>query len=101
MPWGDRTGPEGRGPMTGRGLGFCAGYNRPGFVRGVPRGRPRLGRGRMMRRMPRRPMPEPVEAPLRRSAELSDADKKEIIEDEIKNIEQDLKELKKELKELK
>ena len=26
MPGGDRTGPRGLGMMTGRGLGFCAGY---------------------------------------------------------------------------
>jgi hypothetical protein len=25
MPFGDRTGPLGQGPMTGRGRGFCAG----------------------------------------------------------------------------
>jgi hypothetical protein len=25
MPFGDRTGPSGLGPMTGRGAGFCAG----------------------------------------------------------------------------
>ena len=34
MPWGDRTGPLGLGPMTGRGLGYCAGLNTPGFVKG-------------------------------------------------------------------
>ncbi|ACL70580.1 DUF5320 domain-containing protein [Halothermothrix orenii] len=33
MPRGDRTGPVGHGPMTGRGLGYCAGYNSPGFVK--------------------------------------------------------------------
>lgn len=32
MPRGDRRGPEGAGPMTGRGLGFCAGNDRPGFA---------------------------------------------------------------------
>jgi len=32
MPGGDRTGPVGRGPMTGRGAGFCAGYGVPGYV---------------------------------------------------------------------
>ncbi len=32
MPWGDRTGPNGAGPMTGRGLGYCAGYGRPGYM---------------------------------------------------------------------
>ncbi len=31
MPWGDGTGPMGLGPRTGRGLGFCAGFNRPGY----------------------------------------------------------------------
>jgi hypothetical protein len=31
MPGGDRTGPRGFGPMTGRRAGYCAGYDRPGF----------------------------------------------------------------------
>jgi len=35
MPWGDGTGPMGRGPMTGRGAGFCAGYNVPGYANPV------------------------------------------------------------------
>lgn len=34
MPGGDRTGPMGAGPMTGRGAGFCAGTARPGLGRG-------------------------------------------------------------------
>lgn len=34
MPRGDRTGPWGAGPMTGRGLGYCTGYDAPGYVRG-------------------------------------------------------------------
>ncbi len=32
MAGGDRRGPRGMGPMTGRGMGFCAGNDRPGFV---------------------------------------------------------------------
>lgn len=28
MPRGNRMGPQGQGPMTGRGAGFCAGYRR-------------------------------------------------------------------------
>lgn len=32
MPGGDRTGPAGLGPMTGRAAGFCAGYSVPGFM---------------------------------------------------------------------
>lgn len=35
MPRGDRTGPLGRGPMTGRGAGYCAGYDVPGFMNPV------------------------------------------------------------------
>lgn len=47
MPGRDRTGPMGRGAMTGRGLGACSGINAPingrGFGSGCGRG---LGRGR-------------------------------------------------------
>lgn len=32
MPWGDRTGPLGMGSRTGRGLGYCSGYDAPGFA---------------------------------------------------------------------
>jgi hypothetical protein len=34
MPGGDRTGPRGLGSRTGRGLGYCAGYDTPGYIRG-------------------------------------------------------------------
>ncbi|MEN8098776.1 MAG: DUF5320 domain-containing protein, partial [Chloroflexota bacterium] len=40
MPRGDKTGPEGAGPMTGRGAGYCAGSDRPGYAGGG------FGRGR-------------------------------------------------------
>jgi hypothetical protein len=32
MPRGDRTGPWGTGPMTGRSMGYCAGFSGPGFM---------------------------------------------------------------------
>jgi len=32
MPGGDRTGPMGAGPMTGRAAGYCAGYPGPGSM---------------------------------------------------------------------
>lgn len=32
MPRGDRTGPLGAGPGTGRGFGYCGGYDAPGFA---------------------------------------------------------------------
>ena len=57
MPGGNRTGPVGAGPMTGRGAGFCAGFGVAGcanpvggcgygmgFGRGMGRGRG-FGRG--------------------------------------------------------
>ena len=45
MPRGDRTGPWGAGPMTGRAAGYCAGHAVPGYMnpgRGYGRG---FGRG--------------------------------------------------------
>lgn len=42
MPRGDRTGPWGTGPMTGRGMGYCAGYDAPGYANPGPG----FGRGR-------------------------------------------------------
>jgi len=50
MPGGDRSGPNGLGPMTGRAAGYCADYAVPGYVNpvgcrmGLSRGRG-LGRG--------------------------------------------------------
>jgi hypothetical protein len=64
MPLGDRTGPRGLGPMTGRAMGYCGGYPEPGcmnpgpwfgfsrgygFGRGYGRGRG-FGRGRNWQR---------------------------------------------------
>lgn len=37
MPGGDGTGPMGMGPMTGRGAGYCAGFEVPGYANPVPR----------------------------------------------------------------
>lgn len=52
MPRGDRTGPAGMGPMTGRAAGFCAGNAATGFANsgfgrggGMGRGRGGFGRG--------------------------------------------------------
>lgn len=60
MSGGDQTGPLGTGPMTGKGAGFCAGFNAPGYANPMPRGgfgggfgqgRAFLGGGRGWRRM--------------------------------------------------
>lgn len=44
MPRGDGTGPLGYGRMSGRGMGYCAGFGAPGYMFAYP------GGGRMMRR---------------------------------------------------
>ena len=56
MPYGDRTGPQGLGPRTGRGAGYCSGFSGPGsmnpasgrgiFGFGRGRGSRGVGRGR-------------------------------------------------------
>lgn len=38
MPGGNRTGPRGEGPMTGRRAGYCAGYDVPGYMNPGPGG---------------------------------------------------------------
>ena len=43
MPGGDRTGPRGGGPKTGRGLGYCADNDQPGWA--AQRPGPALGLG--------------------------------------------------------
>ncbi|MGQ9569679.1 MAG: DUF5320 domain-containing protein [Thermodesulfovibrionales bacterium] len=39
MPFGDRTGPLGLGPRTGRAAGYCSGFGMPGYAN------PLTGRG--------------------------------------------------------
>jgi hypothetical protein len=47
MPRGDRSGPQGKGPMKGRSAGFCAGFEAPGFMnRAIGFGRRAFGFGR-------------------------------------------------------
>jgi len=54
MPFGDRTGPLGLGPRTGRAMGYCAGFQGPGSMNtilgrgwfGFGRGSGSFGRGR-------------------------------------------------------
>ncbi|MDG6222249.1 MAG: DUF5320 domain-containing protein [Candidatus Bathyarchaeota archaeon] len=89
MPRGDRTGPEGAGPMTGRGAGYCAGYSLPGYANpagGYGRG---LGRGRGYGRGWRRgfgrgrfvypaPVVQPVSVPVNQSMPQPQSPEQEI-----------------------
>ena len=38
MPRGDKTGPNGEGPMTGRQQGYCSGNDSPGYAVGQGKG---------------------------------------------------------------
>jgi hypothetical protein len=55
MPGGDRTGPAGSGPLTGRGMGSCRGFSSSGLISsgegfGIRRGG-RFGRRRRWRHL--------------------------------------------------
>lgn len=55
MPGGNRKGPVGNGPRTGRAAGFCSGFNSPGFENPSPgQGQGRNIGSRNPRRMRRR-----------------------------------------------
>lgn len=85
MPGFDGTGPMGRGPLTGRGLGPCGrGFGRGfrgGFGRGFGR---RFGYGA-------RYYGEPV---------ITKEQEKEILESEMKILQEDIEAIKKRIKEL-
>jgi hypothetical protein len=108
MPGGDRKGPIGNGPMTGRAAGFCAGnqipgYSNPdnfrygrgyGFGRGFGRG---LGRKYWGRRGTffQRNFPEPYV-----SSDISKIEEKSYLENTIKNLEKEINTLHERIKEL-
>jgi hypothetical protein len=100
MPGGDRTGPSGRGPMTGRAFGYCAGYNYPGYAnagygrsfrsgRGFGRG---FGRGRDIRWREYQRDPYYLESPdYPQIYPRSSKEEKEYLENLVKNLEDEIK----------
>jgi hypothetical protein len=116
MPSGDRTGPEGVGPRTGRALGYCSGYDDPGYTKGLPRGGRGYGRrygrgyGRGFcwgRRRACYPYPDEWYYPNRYPAyptepypEMKREDEKHYLENLVKNLENELKQIKKRLQDL-
>jgi hypothetical protein len=96
MPRGDKTGPNGLGPMTGRAAGYCAGYSIPGYAN------PTIGYGRGMARRLRRGAGRgfgrrglfPVSRPIVQTA----SPKQEIaaLEDYQKQLEEEKNQIKKE-----
>ena len=124
MPWGDRTGSMGRGPMTGRRAGYCAGYDMPGYMnssvprmgmgwgRGFGRGRGRggrgFGRGRGWGGREYYPDPEPLYGPSPYYGpapyfgdpyqEPAPEEEKTYLENVVKGLEEELKAVKDRLK---
>lgn len=98
MPRGDRTGPAGMGPMTGRGMGYCAGYNAPGYAYGPRRflgrgGGRGFGRGRGFAWAP-------YGYPGYGAPEMAPADERAMLSDEKKILEEQLKQISKRLNSL-
>ena len=103
MPRGDRTGPAGMGPMTGRGMGYCANYPVPGFANvgtgyGVGRGFGG-GRGRGFRQGPPAPGFGLGRGGLPRSMEFAEyqpneGDELSVLREQGKNLETELKSIK-------
>jgi hypothetical protein len=94
MPGGDGTGPIGRGPMTGRAAGLCAGYPTPGYGRGsgLGLGRRYMGRGRGFWWKSSTPDFHYTTAPSRE-------EEKTYLENMIKNLEEEIKSMRGRLKE--
>ena len=101
MPGGDRTGPRGEGPRTGRNLGFCAGYSVPGHMNAPGRGCG-FGRGWRHRRFWRRDYPYPEVPPptVAPPVEWYPRDEKAYLEEMMGQLEDQLKQIKARLKEL-
>lgn len=101
MPGGDRTGPAGLGSRTGRGMGYCSGFDAPGYFNagfGRPFGAGRGGgQGRCIRFWPMVPGvafgPRQTAAP---SPEVEMADLEEVAE----SLEAHLKSIKARMEEL-
>jgi len=113
MPGGDRTGPQGMGPMTGRRMGYCSGYNSPGYANPGPRrffGRG-FGRGFGWRRwgfapiervVPVQPYtPYQPQQPTKEQEVTMLEDDAKAVEAEQKALSQELEAIKKRIEELK
>lgn len=87
MPAFDRTGPQGQGPITGRGMGYCQGGwgMHRGMGRGIGRGRGR-GLGRYFG----------WNAPQSKNERIADMeDYQKALKEELEDLEKELADLKK------
>ncbi|MFP4016421.1 MAG: DUF5320 domain-containing protein [Halanaerobiales bacterium] len=109
MPGGDRTGPAGYGPLTGRRAGYCAGYQVPGYMNGPVYGRgagygrgfgrgPGRGFGRLYDRAPG--YNHPYTAPAYYEAEISKDDELEYMKETARALERELDHIRKQISKL-
>jgi len=124
MPRGDGTGPNGQGPLTGRRMGYCAGFNAPGFI--SPGFGRRMGRGfgrgfRWRARITPHPIVQPqpaiqpqvipieqvpiqqipVQQPIQPVTQITPEQEKQMLEQEREYIENDMQALEQEMQEIK
>ena len=97
MPRGNETGPSGQGQMTGRGMGFCAGFDSPGFMnngfgRGMGRG---FGRGDFAWKTNAMPIQQT------QPAAITEKQEKQFLEQELSALKEEMKEIENRLKEIK
>ena len=104
MPRGDGTGPDGQGSMTGRGAGYCNGFDKPGFANSMSRrgrgfGR-RVGSGRGFGF--RRFWNTPIQAQQPTYPQQPTKEQEiQTLEEEAKQVEQEQKDLNNEREEIK
>ena len=112
MPRGDRTGPQGVGPMSGRAAGYCAGYDMPGYANADPgraygrgmawgrggRGRGGRGAGGGGWGYARQAQPAPADAPVAPPPPPAPAQEKTFLEREISGLKAELSYLEERLK---
>ena len=97
MPRGDGTGPNGQGPMTGRGAGYCAGFNTQGYANPMPRRGMGFGRGRGFGNGFGFRRSFASAQPVYQQPELTKEQETQILEQEAKAVEEEQKSLKQEM----
>lgn len=100
MPRGNGMGPMRMGPMTGRGAGYCAGFNTPGYVNSA-RNFAGFGGGRGFRRMfYATGVPGWARFARFHNDGVPSVDEKEVLNNQVELLENHLKQVKKCLTEL-
>jgi len=105
MPRGDGTGPGGQGPMTGRAMGYCAGFPVPGYVNSGfgYGGRGGFGRGRGFgkgRGFGRAGLPGNAQFMGYQQNQSSGTDELSVLREQAQNLEATLKSIKERVSEL-